>query len=299
MPATTRSPGRSSTWGTTWGSTWWAITFQLGRVPAEVSVAYRFALASAFIFAWCAVKRSRLRYAWREHGWFALQGALLFGANYVLVYLAEEEVSSGLVALIFSMIVFMNIGFSRAFFGTQIRRATIVGALFGVSGVVLVLLPELSQETGRGSVWAGALMAALSTTFASLGNMVSSRNQRRGLPILQVNAYGMLYGALLVAAYAVAADRPFTFEATVGYIGSLVYLALFGSVIAFGAFLTLVGRIGADRAGYVGAAVPIVAVVLSTIFEGLRWHPTTVIGVALCLVGNVLVLRRKAERVST
>ncbi|HWA87962.1 MAG TPA: DMT family transporter, partial [Opitutus sp.] len=115
-----------------WGSTWFAITFQLGRVPPEVSVAYRFALASALLFAWCGLKRLRLRYGWREHRWFALQGALLFGLNYVLVYLAEAEISSGLVALIFSMIVFMNIVFTRVFFATRIRGATIMGALLGV-----------------------------------------------------------------------------------------------------------------------------------------------------------------------
>lgn len=279
-----------------WGSTWWAITFQLGRVPAEVSVAYRFGLASAVLFVWCAVRRRRLAYGWREHRWFALQGMLLFGVNYVLVYLAEEEISSGQVALIFSMIVFLNLGFTRLFFGTRIRRATLAGALLGVSGVVLVLLPELRHATGRGSVLVGVALAALSTAFASLGNIVSARNQRHGLPILQVNAYGMGYGALLVALCALAVGRPFRFEVTAAYLGSLVYLALFGSVIAFGAFLTLIGRIGADRAGYVGAAVPIVAVVLSTCFEGLRWQVGTCAGVALCLIGNVFVLRGQVAR---
>ncbi|HVU24111.1 MAG TPA: EamA family transporter [Opitutus sp.] len=277
-----------------WGSTWFAITFQLGRVPPEVSVAYRFALASALLFAWCGLKRLRLRYGWREHRWFALQGALLFGLNYVLVYLAEAEISSGLVALIFSMIVFMNIVFTRVFFATRIRGATIMGALLGVGGVVLVLLPEIHHGAGRGSVLWGAGFAAVSTVSASLGNIVSARNQRHGLPIMQANAFGMLYGGLLVGLYAAVVGRPFVFEATAPYVGSLVYLALFGSVVAFGTYLTLVGRIGADRAGYVGAAIPIVAVLLSTLFEGLRWHAVTFAGVALCLAGNVLVLRGKA-----
>jgi len=276
-----------------WGSTWLAITFQLGRVPPEVSVAYRFALASALLFAWCGVKRLRVKYGWREHRWFVLQGALLFALNYVLIYLAEAQISSGFVALIFSMIVFLNIVFTRVFFATRIRRTTVLGALLGVIGVVLVLLPEITHGGGRGSVLWGAGFAAVSTVSASLGNIVSARNQRSGLPVLQVNAYGMLYGAVLVGLYAAAVGRPFVFEATPAYVGSLVYLALFGSVVAFGAYLTLIGRIGADRAGYVGAAIPIVAVVLSTIFEGLRWHTATFAGVALCLAGNVLVLRGK------
>lgn len=250
-----------------WGSTWFAITFQLGRVPAEVSVAYRFALAAGILFAWCGVRKLRLAYRWREHGWLALQGTLLFGINYVLVYLAEAEISSGLVALIFSMMVFMNIASTRVFFGTKFKAAILVGAALGVSGVVLVLLPEISHGAGQGNAWLGAGCALLSTLFASLGNIVAARNQRHGLPVLQANAWGMFYGAALVALCAVIAGRPFVFEATVPYVTSLVYLALFGSVVAFGAYLTLVGRIGADRAGYVGAMIPIVAVVLSTAFE--------------------------------
>lgn len=277
-----------------WGSTWFAITFQLGRVPAEVSVAYRFALASALLFAWCGVKRLRLAYGWGQHGWIALQGALLFGANYVMVYLAEEQISSGLVALIFSMMVFMNIVATRVFFGTRIRRATIIGALLGYGGVALVLLPEIGHDTGHGSVVLGAVFALGSTVSASLGNIVAARNQRAGLPVIQANAFGMLYGAAGVALYALVLGRPFVFEATGGYVGSLVYLALFGSVLAFQAYLTLVGRIGADRAGYTTAAVPIVAIVLSTAFEHLRWHAATFAGVALSIAGTVLVLRGKA-----
>ncbi len=279
-----------------WGSTWFAITFQLGAVPAEVSVAYRFALASGMLFAWCAVRRMRLAYSVREHAWMALQGGLLFGLNYVLVYLAEEQIASGLVALIFSLMTFSNIAATRVFLGTKFVRATILAALLGVSGVGLVLLPELGNGTSRGSVWLGVALALVSTVSASLGNVVSARNQRHGLPVMQANAWGMLYGAVSVALYALAVGREWTFAATPAYVGSLLYLALFGSVIAFGAYLTLVGRIGADRAGYVGAMVPVVAVVLSTTFEGMAWHATTVAGIALCVGGNVLVLRGKAAK---
>lgn len=276
-----------------WGSTWLAITFQLGHVPAEVSVAYRFALASALLFAWCLARGLRLAYSWREHGWMALQGALLFGLNYVCVYLAESEVSSGLVALIFSLIVFMNIAATRVFFSTPIRPVTLLAAVLGVGGVVLVLLPELGHDSARGGLLLGVGFAVASTISASLGNIVSARNQRHGLPVIQVNTYGMMYGAIFVGLYALMAGRPFVFEPSLAYALSLGYLALFGSVLAFGAYLTLVGRIGADRAGYTGATIPIVAVVLSTLFEGLQWHLETVAGIVLCLIGNILVLRRK------
>lgn len=276
-----------------WGSTWLAITFQLGKVPPEVSVAYRFALASAFLFLWCGARRLRLKFSGAEHRWMALQGALLFGLNYVCVYLAEEQISSGLVAVAFSVIVFLNIFGTRIFFSTPIKPATVFGAALGVGGVALVFLPEIGHATKHGQPLLGIVYALAATVSASLGNLVAARNQRRGMPVIQLNTYGMMYGAAFVALYALAVGRPFVFDGSTGYLLSLVYLALFGSVLAFGAYLTLVGRIGADRAGYTGAAIPIVALLLSTIFEGMRWQTATVLGIVLCVAGNVLVLRRK------
>jgi drug/metabolite transporter (DMT)-like permease len=274
-----------------WGSTWLAITYQLGKVPPEVSVAYRFALAGVFLVLWSWVRGLTLKFAWRDHLWMALQGALLFGLNYVLIYLAETRISSGLVAVIFSLILFFNIAGTRLFFGTPIRPMTIVAGLLGVSGVVLIFLPEIRRSAEHNDIALGVALTMISTLSASCGKLVSARNQRRGLPVVQLNTYGMLYGALFVGIYALAVGRTFNFDASLGYVVSLAYLALFGSVLAFGAYLTLVGKIGADRAGYTGAAIPIVALLLSVCFEGLRLHAGELAGIALCIVGNILVLR--------
>jgi drug/metabolite transporter (DMT)-like permease len=278
-----------------WGSTWFAITFQLGRVPPEVSVAYRFALAGAILLAWCAARRLRLRYSWREHAGMAAQGALLFGLNYVCVYLAEGQVASGLVAVIFSAIAFLNIFGARLFFGTPLKPATLVGAALGVTGVVLVFLPEIGRASGHANAALGIAYGMVGAISASLGNLLSARNQRKGLPVVQINTFGMIYGAFFVAAYALAAGQPFLFDRSTHYLLSLGYLSLFGSVLAFGAYLTLIGRIGADRAGYANAAIPIVALLMSTCFEGLHWHEATALGVLLCLAGNFLVLRRPSR----
>lgn len=273
-----------------WGSTWLAITFQLGKVPPEVSVAYRFALAGILLLAWSVLRKLRLSFSWREHLWMALQGALLFGANYVLVYLAEGKISSGLVAVVFSLILFFNIAGTRVFFGKSFKPVTLIAALFGVLGVVLIFLPEIKASSGGAGRTLGVTFILVGTLVASLGNMVSVRNQRRGLPVVQLNAFGMFYGALFVALYAWATGQPFTFEFTPAYVLSLAYLAVFGSIIAFGAYLTLLGRIGADRAGYTAAAIPIVALILSVCFEGLHIHALEIVGIVLSLVGNVLVL---------
>lgn len=281
-----------------WGSTWLAITFQLGKVPPEVSVAYRFALAGLFLLGWCLVRGLRLRFSLREHAWMALGGGLLFGLNYVGIYLAESRLSSGLVAVIFSLITFFNIAGTRVFFGTPMKPVTLFSAVLGVGGVTLLFLPELSRPTNGAHIGVGVTCAVLATLSASFGNIVAARNQRHGLPVVQLNTFGMLYGAAFVALYAVLTGKPFTFVASAGYVLSLGYLALFGSVIAFGAYLTLVGRIGADRAGYTGATIPIVALLLSVCFEGLRLQFGAMVGIVLCLVGNVLVLRSRRRPAS-
>lgn len=278
-----------------WGSTWFAITFQLGKVPPEVSVAYRFAFAGAVLLLWAMARRLPLRFSAKDHAWMALQGALLFGLNYVCVYLAETRISSGLVALIFSLIVFFNIAGTRIFFGTPLVPATLWAAVLGVGGVALIFLPELRHPSSASGSVLGIVFAIVSAVSASFGNLVSARNQRRGLPVVQLNLYGMFYGAAFVGLYAWSSGRTFTFDLSAPYVLSLAYLAIFGSVLAFGAYLTLVGRIGAERAGYAGAAIPIVALVLSVGFEGLRLHALELAGIVLCLAGNVLVLRKRAK----
>jgi drug/metabolite transporter (DMT)-like permease len=184
------------------------------------------------------------------------------------------------------------------FFATPPNAIALLGATLGISGVALVFLPELSHPSDTGSAGLGVALALVGTVSASLGNMVAARNHGRGLPVVQLNAFGMLYGALLVALYAFSIGQPFVFDGSARYLLSLSYLALFGSVFAFGAYLTLIGRIGADRAGYAMVAIPIVALLISTLFEGLPWRSDTLLGAGLCLAGNVLVLQRGKAPVS-
>lgn len=260
-----------------------------------MSVAYRFALAGFILLAWCVVRGLRLAYSWREHAAMAAQGALLFGLNYICVYRAEGLIASGLVAVTFSLIVFLNIFGTRLFFGTPLKPVTLAGAACGVAGVVLIFLPEISQASATGPAALGLGYALVGVVSASLGNLLAARNQRKGIPVVQLNTFGMLYGAALVGIFALVDGQPVVFDTSAPYLLSLVYLAMFGSILAFGAYLTLLGRIGADRAGYANAAIPLVALLMSTCFEGLRWHAATVLGIVLCLAGNFLVLRRPAK----
>jgi drug/metabolite transporter (DMT)-like permease len=277
-----------------WSTTWLAITYQLGTVAPEMSVAYRFLLASMLLFAWCLVRRLSLRFTAREHAWLALFGLTTFGVGYVLVYYAEQHVVSGLVAVGYSASPLLGMLGMRLFFGTPMTPRVALASLLGIGGIVLVFYPELARlQSGRHSVM-GVLFTAISVLVASLGSMVAYRNQRIGVPLWQGMAWGMLYGGLSALAVGFASGKALTFEWTGIYVASLAYLALLGSIAAFASYLTLLKRTGAARAGYIGVMVPVVALLLSALYEGFRFQPLTWAGMAISVAGNVLILRRAA-----
>ena len=281
-----------------WGSTWLAIKYQLGVVAPEISVAYRFLLAAVILAAWCALTGRSLRFTPRQHRLIALQGALMFGLNYVGVYWAEEYATSGLVAVLFSTIVFMNPIGARLAFGTPLHARTLGAAALGVAGVALLFLPEITQAGTGGSATLGILYGLVATVFASAGNLAAVRNQRASIPVLTGTAWGMLYGAFVSAAVALLHGVPWTFDTGVPYLASMLYLSVFGTVIAFVAYLTLLGRVGPAKAAYNGVAIPVVALALSTLFEGYRWTWVSALGVVLAVLANWIALRPAATPVA-
>jgi drug/metabolite transporter (DMT)-like permease len=276
-----------------WGSTWLAIKFQLGHVAPEASVFYRFLLASVLIFAYCLARKLPLRYAAREHAWIALLGILMFGVSYIFVYYAEGHVVSGLVAVGYSASPLLGMLGMRAFFGTPMTSRLAVGSALGIVGIALVFWPEFSNLRGDGDTGLGAIFTVLAVVVSALGSLVAHRNQQAHLPLWQSMAWGMLYGSLFSLGVTLAAGKALTVELTVPYALSLAYLAILGSVIAFAAYLTLLKRIGPARAGYIGVMVPIVALVVSSLFESFRWHPFTAFGIAVSVAGNIVILREK------
>lgn len=276
-----------------WGSTWIAITFQLGRVAPEASVFYRFLLSSLLVFAYCVARRLPLRYSIREHAWLALMGVLMFSVSYIFVYYAEAHVVSGLVAVGYSASPLLGMLGMRLFFGTPMTRRIAAGSVLGMVGISLVFVPEFGRMHHGGSVALGAVFTALAVLVSSLGSMVAHRNQVAKLPLWQSMAWGMLYGAIFSLAVTLASGKALAFEATPAYVLSLAYLAVLGSIVAFAGYLTLLQRIGAARAGYIGVMVPIMALVISAAFESFRWHLLTLAGIAVSVLGNVVILREK------
>jgi drug/metabolite transporter (DMT)-like permease len=276
-----------------WGSTWLVIKFQLGLVAPEVSVAYRFSLAAIILMIYCVATSKRMRYGLRDHFGMAILGLFLFSANYLVFYLATYDLPTGLIAVVFSGIIVTNIIFGALLFGNPIRPRVALGAVFGITGLTIVFWPEILTFDLANKGSRGLLLSVAGTLLASAGNMASVSNQRRGIPVLQANAYGMTYGALFMLAFAIISGSPFNFDSSPLYVGSLIYLAVFGSVFAFGFYLTLVGRIGPDKSAYATVLFPLIALGLSTIFEDYQWSGEATIGVLLMLFGNFFVLGRK------
>jgi drug/metabolite transporter (DMT)-like permease len=277
-----------------WGTTWLAIKFQLGSVDPMVSVLYRFIAAAVILLVYCKLRGLNMRFRLKDHIFMALQGLVLFSVNYWLIYLAEVHVTSGLVAVIFSSIVFMNMVNGAVLLGSPIRSNVVLGGGIGVLGIVLVFWPQLVSFSLSDKTALGLLLTVVSTFMASLGNIISARHQKYNLPVVQTNAYGMAYGAVIMGVIAIFLGKPFNFEISFPYISSLFYLSLFGTVIAFGCYLKLIGEIGADRAAYATMLFPIVALGISTVYEGYQWAAHNVIGMAIVLIGNWLVLNKKA-----
>ena len=276
-----------------WGTTWIGIEFQLGTVAPEVSVFYRYTLAALSLFAWCTWKGLNLKFSPSAHVRFVLLGLLLFGLNYIVTYHAQQYITSALTAICFSTMLWMNIINARIFFGVRAGRKVIAGSMIGIVGIVVLFLPQVETLSLSDATLYGAALCVIGAFIASLGNMVSQGAQREGLPVVQSNAWGMLYGAIVTGSIAFGQGSTFNFEWSTSYVVSLVYLAVFGSIIAFGSYLKLLGRIGAHKAGYAMVMFPVVALIVSFLFEGLELGWNILAGIALVLIGNILILRMK------
>ncbi len=276
-----------------WGTSWLAMTFQLGTVAPEVSVVYRFAIAAAVMLAFCLATRRRMVFSPRDHVFIALQGICLFSTNFFLIYLGARYMTSGLVSVGFSTIVIMNILGCRLLFATKVTPGMASGAALGIAGMFLLFWPELAAFDLSRDGSRGLILVLAGTLSAALGMLTSAWNQgRRSLPVMQTNAYGMIYGTLFMALLVVLRGSDFGFDPSPGYVFSLLYLAVCASVFGFWSYLTLVGRIGADRAAYTSVLFPVVALTLSTWFEDYHWTATGAFGVALVLCGNALILAK-------
>ncbi|HEY1998172.1 DMT family transporter [Paraburkholderia sp.] len=271
-----------------WGTTWIAIKWQLGVVPPPVSIAWRFGLAALVLFALLRIMRRPIwppRHAWR---FLFAQGLALFCLNFLCFYYAEQVVPSGLVAVVFSTAPLLNSLNGRLFMGRPLQPTAIAGAMLGLVGIVCLFVQQMAGHIGDHAEWLGLGIAFLGTLCFSTGNLLSSRMQSMGLHPFVTNSWAMLIGASILTLGSAVAGLSFAIEPNLRYVGALAYLAVFGSVIGFTAYLMLVGRIGPERAAYCTVLFPLVALAVSTVFEGYQWSALAVVGLVLVVAGNLV-----------
>lgn len=277
-----------------WGTTWFVIKFQVDSTSPVVGVFYRYLLATIMMFAINIffIKKT-LRYPFANHKFFIFQGLFNFCLNYILTYMSEKYINSGLVALTFTALIYFNMLGMRVIYKREISRNVIYGALLGFVGIFFLFWKEIANfNADKASVF-GIVIGIIATFCASIGNMFAYKNHKLGIPVMTFNAYGMMYGAIFSLVIGLFLKESFVFPATGSFIFSLTYLSLFGTVIAFWAYQTLVGTMGAEKAAYTSIISPVIAVLISTVFENVTFTPQMFVGMILCFGGNLLALKKK------
>ena len=273
-----------------WGSTWLAIEYQLGVVAPEVSLVYRFSIAAVLMWAFCIVRRLPMHFNFKNHIFFMILACCNFGFNYLILYWAQDYLTSAMTSIAFSTLLVMNIINTRIFFGKPIAPRIFLGAILGLAGIVGLFWQDVKTLDFASEAIIGLGLSLSGTFLASLGNMTSVRNSQNNIGIMQGNAWGMLYGSLFLIIYTLLNGSEFNLDTRLPYIVSLLYLSIFGTVIAFACYFVLLKDIGPEKASYTVVLFPVVAVTLSMIFEGFVWQTSTIVGFILVLTGNVIVL---------
>ncbi|WP_331178421.1 DMT family transporter [Roseateles sp.] len=273
-------------WGPTliWASTWHVILYQLDSgVPVLNSVAWRFALAAVLLGVLARWQQASLRLPLSAHGWMLATGIVQYSGNYLSVYEAERHIPSGLVAVLFCLMVYGNALSGQLFFGQRVTRRFLAAASGGVLGVVLIFWPEIAATGARPTAALGLGLGLLAVVAACVGNVLTLTLTRRGLPLVPVLAWSMGYGAAFLVTLSLASGEGLHFDARAPYVLSLLYLAVAGSVIAFVLYFKLAQAQGPARAALTGVVIPVIALVISALFEGWQVTPLAVSGMALCL----------------
>lgn len=276
-----------------WSLSWYALSLQPGVVANEVSLVYRFAIAVSIMVVWVVVSRRRLHFPLRFHLAFAAMGVCIFSTNFLLFYYGSQYLVSGLLSVVFSTASLFNMLLGAVLLGQRPSLKMALAALLGFGGIAALFWPEISARGFDGSVLTGLGLCIAGTLCFSLGSQISSRLQRHRatVPLVSANMWGMVYGTLWCTLLATLQGKAFIWDPRPEYAWSLVFLAVVSTVIAFAAYLTLVGRIGSGRAGYATVVFPIFALLVSTALEGYVWTPFAFIGIAMVATGNVLIMR--------
>lgn len=277
-----------------WGSTWLVIKDQIGSVPPSWSVTWRFTAAAIGMGLLALVRRESLRISATGLKIAALLGLLQFVLNFQFVYRAETHLTSGIVAVFFALLVVPNALLARAVLKQPVTRGFLGGSAVAGVGIALLLLHEYRMAPPEGQVLTGIALTGAALLSASSANILQSTATARTVPMIPLLAWAMLFGALIDGAFAWGVEGPPQFDMRPGYVFGVLYLGIIGSVVTFPLYFRLLQRLGAGRGAYNGVLVPVVAMLLSTLFEGYQWSALALAGAGLAMLGLVLALKARS-----
>ena len=273
-----------------WGSTWLVIKDQISVVPAPWSVTWRFSLAAVAMFALAALRREPLLLSGEGLRYAALFGMAQFTANFQFVYASERYLTSGLVAVFFALMLVPNAVMARLFLGARFGARFVAGSIVALTGIALLLLHEYRAAPAGMDVLKGVALVFCAVMCASTGNVLQGTAAARRQPVLTLLAWALAFGALGDALYAFALHGPPVLDPRPQYLWGIAYLGIVGTVATFPIYTALIRDWGPGKAAYNGVAVPVVAMLLSTLFEGFHWTGLAVSGAVLAMAGLLIAL---------
>ena len=282
-----------------WGSTWIVIRTQLGTVPPQWSVTYRFIVAAAAMAALAKWKRDSLRL-----GRSGLIAALFLGftqfcVNFNAVYLAERHITSGVVATVFALLLIPASLMGWLLLHHRPTKRFAWSSLFAVIGIALLFVHEVREHPADSrQIAAGIGLTFVGMLGAAIANVVQARPEIRRFPLFAMLAWSMAAGALIDGTIALVMTGPPVFDPRPAYWLGVLYLALFASVLTFSLYYPVVRKIGPAKAAYSSVLVPIIAMGFSTVFENYRWTGLTIAGAVLALGGMAAAMRKDRSEVA-
>lgn len=273
-----------------WGSTWLVIKDQISAVPPAWSVVWRFVLASAAMLAFAAFRGERLRLTRPEQRVAMAMGLFQFSLNFQLIYQSEHYLTSGLVAVVFALMILPNALLAWLVLGASITRRFMAGSVIALAGIALLMLHEYRIAPPGSGVTTEVVLVAVAILSVSIGNLLQATDTARGVPVVSLMAWGMIWGVTASATYAIIAVGAPQLDPRPAYLLGIAYLGLVGSALTFPLYSQLIRDWGPGPAAYNGVAVPVVAMILSTLFEGYRWSALAAGGAVLAMIGLLIAL---------
>jgi len=280
-----------------WGTTWYGMSTQVNGTAPHVAVALRLAMASLIFFAIAGVMGLRLRLQRKQLVLIAIQGVCFYGLNYVAVYTAAQYLTSGVLAVVFSITVPFNIVADRILFGARPRLAVVLATLIGVGGIALVFSGELEQALGTRSALWGAALAIFAAGTVAIGNVMAARLAATDLGVVRLNAFGFAAGTITILLWGVLSGASWSLNVTPTWLAGYAYLVVIGSLVAFGIYMKILPVVGPVAGAYVVVLSPVIALMISVVLEGLPLGTNMFLGVVLLLTGHSILIARR-RRVS-